>query len=188
MAGGIKAWQGLTAAGLPEAGMAFFTAAAGTDELIALAWLLEEGSRRFYSALAAMRAQPEVAGLFGTLAEAETNHKSSLLALYRDLTGKAPGPDFPRGLSAAQDADDRMEGSVRVSEALTWAGDKETADLLDLCMSLEADSYDLYIKMGRSVPGEKAKKVFEKLVAEEKAHLARMADMLDGLDLQGPDC
>ena len=46
-------------------------------------------------------------------------------------------------------------------------------------MALETDSYDLYIKMSRTVPGENAKKVFAQLVAEEKEHLARMAELLD---------
>jgi rubrerythrin len=44
-------------------------------------------------------------------------------------------------------------------------------------MALETDSYDRYIQMSRTVPGENAKKVFVQLVAEEKEHLARMAEL-----------
>jgi rhodanese-related sulfurtransferase/rubrerythrin len=179
MAGGIKAWQGRTAAGHPEAGMSFFTAAAGADELIALASLLEEGSRKFYSALAQMQSTPEAARLFGSLVKAEEHHKETLQALYREFTGREPGPDFPRGLPVAQGPDDRMEGNVNVSEALAWSQGKGTRDLLDLSMALETDSYDRYIQMSRAVPGENAKKVFVQLVAEEKEHLARMAELLD---------
>jgi sulfur-carrier protein adenylyltransferase/sulfurtransferase len=178
--GGIKAWQGGTAAGPPEAGMSFFTAAADADELIALAWLLEEGSRKFYSAVAQMQTASEAAGLFDSLVEAEERHKGTLHALYREITGREPGPDFPAGSAVAQGAEDRMEGNVNVSEALAWAAGKETRDLLELSMALETDSYDLYIKMSRTVPGENAKRVFTRLVAEEKAHLARMAKLLDG--------
>jgi rubrerythrin len=179
MAGGIKAWQGRTAAGPPEAGMSFFSAAAGADELIALAWLIEDGSRKFYSAVAQMQSAPEAAGLFSSLVKAEAHHQGALEALYREIAGREPGPDFPRGLSIAQGADDRMEGNVNVSEAIAWARGKETRDLLELSMALEIDSYDRYIKMSRTVPGENAKKVFARLVAEEKEHLARMADLLD---------
>jgi rhodanese-related sulfurtransferase/rubrerythrin len=179
MAGGIKAWQGRTAAGSPEAGMSFFTAAADADELIALAWLLEEGSRKFYSAVSLMQPAPEAAALFSSLAKAEEHHKETLEALYRDIAGREPGPDFPRGLSVAQSTDDRMEGNVSVSEALAWARGKETRELLELSVALETDSYDRYIKMSRIFPGENAKKVFAQLVAEEKAHLARMAELLD---------
>jgi rubrerythrin len=179
MAGGIKAWEGRVAAGPPEAGVAFFTPAADAGELIALAWLLEEGSRKFYSAVADMQRSPEAARLFFTLVKAEEHHKEMLWALYREIAGTEPGPDFPRNLAVAQGADDRMEGNVGVSEALAWAKGKGAQDLLEVSMALETDSYDRYIKMGMSVPGEKAQKVLTKLVAEEKEHLSRMAELLD---------
>lgn len=185
MAGGIKAWQGRTAEGPPEAGMSFFTAAAGVDEMIALAWLVEEGSIKFYSAVAQMQSAPEAAGLFSFLVKAEEHHQGALEALYREMLGREPDTDFPRGLSVAQGADDRMEGNVNVSEALAWAQGKETRDLLELSMALEINSYDRYVKMSRTVPGENAKKVFARLVAEEKEHLARMADLLDGSVAEG---
>lgn len=179
MEGGIKAWLGRTAAGPPEAGMSFFTTAADAGEMVILAWLLEEGSRKFYSAVARMQTAPESAGLFSSLVKSEKHHKGMLQALYREITGREPGPDFPGGLLIAQGAADRMEGNVSVSEALAWADGKETRDLLELSMALETDSYDLYIKMSRTVPGENAKRVFARLVAEEKEHLARMAELLD---------
>jgi len=179
IAGGIKAWQGRTASGPLGAGMSFFSAAAGVDELIALAWLLEDGSRKFYLAAAQMKSAPEAAGLFSSLVKAEESHQGTLQVLYREILGREPGPDFPGGLPVAQGIDDRMEGNVKVSEALAWAQGKETRDLLELSMALEIDSYDRYIKMSRTVPGENAKKVFARLVSEEKEHLARMADLLD---------
>lgn len=179
MAGGIKAWKGLTAAGLPEAGMSFFIMAAGAGELIALAWLLEEGSRKFYSAVAQMQTAPDASGLFNSLVKAEERHKGMLHSLYSEIMGKESGPDFPRGLPVARGTEDRMEGNVTVSKALAWAKGKEIRDLLELSMALETDSYDLYIKMSRTVPAENAKKVFTQLIAEERDHLARMAEFLD---------
>jgi rubrerythrin len=148
--------------------------------LIALAWLIEEGTRKFYFSISSqMPAASEAAGLFSSLANAEERHKGTLEALYREILGREPGPGFPAGLPVAQGIDDLMEGNVKVSEALAWVRGKETRDLLELSMALEIDSYDRYIKMSRTVPGEQAKKVFERLVAEEKEHLARMADLLD---------
>ncbi len=179
MAGGIKAWEGWVAAGPPEASVAFFTSAADAVELLALAWLLEEGSRKFYRAVADMQSSPEAVRLFLNLVNAEEHHKEMLRALYRDIAGSEPGPDFPRNLAVARGAGDRMEGNVGVSEALAWAKGKEEQDLLELCMALETDSYDRYIKMGRIVFEEKAQKVLAQLVAEEKEHLSRMAELLD---------
>ena len=53
MQGGINAWKGLVAEGAPESGMAYFSPATKPEELIALAWLLEDGSRNFYLDMAA---------------------------------------------------------------------------------------------------------------------------------------
>ena len=49
MSGGINAWEGLKAEGVPESGMAYFSDSDRLEELAALAWMLEEGSRRFYA-------------------------------------------------------------------------------------------------------------------------------------------
>jgi rubrerythrin len=177
MEGGMHAWHGLTAAGAPEAGMSFFTVGSLPEEMIALAWVLEDGSRRFYAALADMLAEGEAMKLFTDLAAAEDHHKSSLLGLYRDVTTKEPDSAFPRGVIEADE--DRMEGGVKVSEALAWAKGRDVRALLELSMALETGSYDLYIKMARRVAGEKAKQVFDRLIEEEKEHLRRMAAMLD---------
>lgn len=185
MKGGIKAWQGGTAAGPPEAGMSFFTMGTGTDELIALAWLLEEGSRKFYLAVAQMQTAPEAAELFNSLVKAEERHKGTLQALYRQIMGREPDPNFPAGLPVAQGREDRMEGNVNISEALAWAEGKEIRELLELSMELETHAYDLYIKMSRTVPAENAKNVFAQLVAEEQEHLARMAALLDRTAAEG---
>lgn len=179
MEGGIKAWRGLKAEGPPEAGMAFFSSAADAGELIGLAWLLEDGSRNFYDAVASMQSAPETARLFRSLAAAEEHHKESLRTLYRSVTSKEPDSAFPQGLAVATSDDGRMEGNVRVAEALGWAKGRSEQELLELSMALETDSYDLYIKMGRTVPGEAARTVFARLIDEEKEHLARMAELLD---------
>ncbi len=179
MAGGIKAWQGLAAAGPPEAGMSFFAMTTGADELITLAWFLEEGSRRFYSAVAQMQTVPEAVGLFNSLVKSEERHKETLKSLYREIVGREPGPDFSRRLPLAVGAEDRMEGNVTVNDALAWANGKDIQDLLELSMALETYSYDLYIKMSRAVTAGNVKNVFAQLVAEEHKHLARMAEFLD---------
>jgi rubrerythrin len=179
MAGGINAWQGLAAAGPPEAGMAFFPADAAAEQLIALAWLLEDGSRRFYASVASQLRDIEPRRLFSDLASAEKHHTESLAVLYRDLSGKTPTDGFPRDLLQAGADEDRMEGAVKVGEALAWARDSGPRDVLDLSLALETDSYDLYIKMSRVVTDERAQRVFGHLIREEKEHLARMAALLD---------
>ncbi len=170
MQGGMNAWEGLAAAGPPDAGMAVFSGKATVEELTAAAWALEEGSRRFYAAVAEKLEDADARKLFQDLVKAEDRHKASLKALYRDLAGEDLAPP---------QAGDVMEGGVPVSDALAWAGGREAAEVLDLALSLEMSSYDLYIKMGRIAPDGKPKEVFRHLVAEERQHLERMADLLD---------
>ena len=176
----MNAWEGLTGIGAPESGMAYFPETATPEELIALAWLLEEGSRTFYAAMPSLLEDATAATLFQDLANAEEHHKKSLDGLYSDLTGTAFPKDLPGSLrSPGTAAGDDMEGGVKVSEALAWAHGQSVNTVLQFGISLEANAYDLYIKMGRSVNDAKAKKVFSTLCAEEQKHLSRFADLLD---------
>lgn len=159
--------------------MAYFTIAARAEELTALAWLLEEGSRRFYEEAQRSRADSDVQKLLSGLVSAEKHHKASLENLYQTLTGSRPGQGFPSSLLPDAMPGDYLEGGVRVSEALAWAKGKSTKEFLELAMSLEAASYDLYIKMERRVEGENSKKVFGLLANEEKMHLESLASLLD---------
>ncbi|MGZ3524912.1 MAG: rhodanese-like domain-containing protein, partial [Thermodesulfobacteriota bacterium] len=77
MAGGIKAWEGLVAEGIPEAGMAYFSPATRPEEMIALAWILEDGSSKFYESLTETLDEREAKGLFQNLKRSEENHKTT---------------------------------------------------------------------------------------------------------------
>jgi rubrerythrin len=57
-----------------QLGMAYFSYNEKTETLIALAWALEEGSRRFYSGLAVSMTDVEERGLFTELISAEERH------------------------------------------------------------------------------------------------------------------
>jgi sulfur-carrier protein adenylyltransferase/sulfurtransferase len=179
MTGGIKAWEGLTAEGAPEAGMAYFTVASGPEELIGLAWALEEGSRRFYAELTRMNEDADAVRVFQGLTAAEEGHKASLAELYKDLSGIKPDSEFPGTSVATEASGDIMEGGMRVSEALTWAKGKGLQETLELAISLETNSYDLYLKMENRMEDKDAGRVFARIAKEEKNHLSRLADLLD---------
>jgi rubrerythrin len=175
MGGGISAWKGLVAGGPPDAGMAYFSDNEKTETLIALAWALEEGSRRFYAGLAESMNDHEAKNLFTDLITAEEHHKASLLALYHDAGGSGAIESLlPDGAMG-----DIMEGGVRVSEALAWTAGKDAADVLDLSISLESNAYDLYIKIERTVKDDRSKRAFGLLAEAEKHHLDRMASLIE---------
>jgi rubrerythrin len=175
MEGGIKAWNGLIAEGTPEAGIAYFSPAVRAEEMVALAWFLENGSRRFYEALADALEDGEVADLYRQLAGAEERHKATLLDLYKNFVGAAPDPAFPKSVIAAENEDDVMEGGMRVTEALQWVKGKSLTEVLELSVALEANSYDLYLNMERRLKDQPSAGVFRVLSGEEKGHLERLS-------------
>jgi rubrerythrin len=174
MEGGIRAWKGLVAEGIPEAGMAYFSPAIRPEEMIALAWLLEDGSLKFYESLAKMMEEQEAKGLFQNLKRSEENHKTTLWKMSEEISGKAPTHEFPDAVISRDPRGDVMEGGMLVSEALKWLEGKELKDILELSISLESNSYDLYLKMERKVEGHNPKQVFKALSEEEKKHLEQL--------------
>lgn len=178
MAGGIKAWNGLVAAGPPEAGLAHFPATAAPGTLIALAWYLEAGSRSFYAGLAALAKDVESGGLFERLGRAEDGHLRTLTGLYRELGGGGDAASFPQSVLPQHPADAVMEGGVAVEAALSWARDRSRVELVEYVMELETNSWDLYLRMRRAVAGAEAQRVFEVLAEEEKRHLEMLAGLL----------
>ena len=177
MQGGIRAWEGFVAEGIPRAGMAYFSPATRPEEMITLAWLLEDGSCKFYESLAKMIEEQEAKGVFQSLKRSEENHKIVLWKMYEELSGKPPPSEFPDTMMSREAAGDVMEGGMLISEALKWSKGKNLKEILELSISLETNSYDLYLKMGRKVEGRSSKQVFEKLSEEEKRHLEQLTSL-----------
>jgi len=179
MQGGIHAWKGLIAEGAPESGIAYFSPASTAEELIALAWWLENGSRQFYSELAAAIEDPEAKNLFKDLTLAEERHQASLLKLYLELSGLASDSGFPGSVISPEKEGDVMEGGIRVSEALQWVRGKSVTEILEFSLSSETNSYDLYVKMGYQIKDHRSAKVFHLLSGEEKQHLERLGALFE---------
>jgi rubrerythrin len=178
MSGGINAWNGLVASGPPEAGVAYFPDNEKPEKVVVLAWLLEEGARRFYSGVEEMLQDEKSVHLFKELGTAEVRHKERLAKLYKELfdSGAEPGTSDP---FSTEELNDVMESGMRISEALDWVKGKGIMEILDYSIAMETNSYDLYIKMERRVKEEKLKRVFSSLVQEEKTHLQRLTALLD---------
>jgi len=180
MEGGIRAWDGMVAHGVPEAGMAYFSPAADAEEIVGLAWALEEGSKFFYQGVSEhFSHDKEAQEMFSWLVSAEKSHEKHLLETYEKLAGKQP--DFVKLRSKFSNSLDGsvMEGGIPVKEALDWAKDKGISESLELAIALEVNAYDLYVKMSRAIEDKQAKLIFEKLSEEEQVHLQKLAKLLD---------
>jgi rhodanese-related sulfurtransferase/rubrerythrin len=181
MKGGIRAWKGPAAEGSPETGMAYFSEATSAEEIIALAWSLEEGMRRFYGAIEESVEEREVRVLYGELKEAEVAHQAALLDLFGTVTDKRPetGEDFFRRVLPEDEVGEVVEGGLRLSEAIAWARRKPVAEVLQFAITLEAQLYDLYWRFKGRLQEEKAKDTVRRIAEEEKKHLERLTRLLE---------
>jgi len=180
MEGGLRAWKGMVAHGLPEAAMAYFSPAANAEEIVGLAWSLEEGSKFFYQGIAEhFSDDKEAQQMFSWLVSAEENHEKHLLETYESLTGNKP--DFTKLRDKFSDSlsGSVMEGGIQVKEALAWIKDKGVSESLELAIAMEVNALDLYIKMSRAIKDKQARLIFEKLSEEEQMHLEKLAGLLD---------
>ncbi len=175
--GGITAWKGSVATGEYEAGMFLLEGRKTTEELISLAWALEDGTRLFYEKTKELVHDRDAEQVFETLKKAEEKHKTTLLGTYMQIKGMPVTDEYLQKASLAG----FMEGGVSIEEILMWlkAPDRTLQDVLELSMQVETNSLDLYIKMLHEIEDENAQKVFGVLIAEEKAHLSRLGKLLD---------
>jgi rubrerythrin len=166
--------------------MSFLDNAQSPEEYVALAWILEDGMKRFYGHIAAnISTSKDAARLFGQLATAEEHHKSELVGLYTSISGKQADPGFPYTLISGSSGDEFLEGGVALKDALGWAQGKEIIDLLELCIALETTAYDRYLVMKYQVKDADSKRVFDLLAGEEKRHLTSMTEQFDAMREEG---
>jgi rhodanese-related sulfurtransferase/rubrerythrin len=179
--GGFNAWTGLSAAGPPETGMAYFAGVEEPGDILSLAWALEEGSRRFYEEMANITEDPEVKEVYDTLKEIEKKHQKSVTDLYYEITKNVPdtaAPFYTKHLSE-NEMEQLMEGQMKLGEVLVWARQHSLREVLEYSISLEAKLYDLYFRMKGKHTEPTVNKIYSTLATEEKNHLDVFTDLLD---------
>jgi sulfur-carrier protein adenylyltransferase/sulfurtransferase len=176
--GGITAWNGQVAAGDYREGLYLLEGRKTGEELIFLAWSLEEGSRAFYEKAGEMTSDKEAKDIFSSLARAEEKHKANLHDAYKMVAGKDLGEDLPDDIHLKG----IMEGGVQVEDVIGFlkGKDRTVLDAVEVSMELETNALDLYIKMLREIEDKSAQRVFASLVEEEKRHLSMLGELLEG--------
>ncbi|MEZ4483822.1 MAG: rhodanese-like domain-containing protein [Syntrophotaleaceae bacterium] len=120
MSGGINAWEGLVAEGELQMNTAWFAPAANAGEYLALAWLLEDGTRQLYAELASRFKDSGEGDFFRRLVGAEEAHKEALRELYQGLSAGSARDDFPAALLPEPAGETMLEGGVSLADALRW--------------------------------------------------------------------
>jgi rubrerythrin len=169
------AWQGFTAAGPAEVGMAVLQGDETPVEIIILAYGMEEGLRSFYETLGSQTPDHEVSALFGKLAGIEVLHKEKLFKLYRRYD---PGVVDMEGLESKIEVE-MMEGGLTTEEfiAENRSAMKTVSDILDVAMMLEAQALDLYMRYSQKTKEPESKETLYNIAEEEKAHLEALGHL-----------
>jgi rhodanese-related sulfurtransferase/rubrerythrin len=183
MSGGIKGWNGIEVEGPPDAGTAYFAQAKDPQEILLLAWIMEEGTRRFYEIVARWESQRRLSEVFTELAAVEATHQEMLNRLLRQSAPEPEGESLQlRDLfEASENGEPVIEGQLKLKEALDWASNRQAEDILSYTMSLEAALFDLYVRLSQQFPSGQKHAVFSQLAKQEKSHLQRFAYLLEDL-------
>ncbi len=175
MNGGMDAWNGLVSKAGVDQGMYLIEGTETAAEVVALAYGLEEGSRRFYRELAEGRDLPEAKSLFETLGDAEVRHEDRLWDRYRSLPGTVgerrafEESVVPRALEGGLTPDQLL---ARYPEAV-----RAPAEALDMAMAMETDALDLYLRMADAFGDPEVRTVFLDLAEGEREHLKKLGDL-----------
>lgn len=175
MNGGINAWDGLVSQAAAGQGMYLIEGNETVDEVMALAYGLEEESRRFYGELAERSDVPEMRRLFETLRDAEIRHEDRLWERYRAL----PGQIGERRKFEENVVPRALEGGLTPDQLLTRhpGAFREYAQSLDLAMAMETDALDLYLRMAAAFDDAEIRSFFIYLAEEERGHLKKLGDL-----------
>jgi len=175
--GGIRAWDGLTAAGPEDEGMAWFRGDETLFTMLALAFGMEEGLAEFYRVVAGLREEPKVRALLERLAAVEDRHRERIWDRYRAHDTKGIDRDaFESGAEL-----EVMEGGFTTKAFLDrHAAAMETVQgTLSIAMMLEAQALDLYSRYARKSEDPVTRGVLLEVADEEKQHLAALGRLLD---------
>jgi rubrerythrin len=148
------------------------------EQLVAMAWYIEDGSQGYLDAVKNISQDNEITAILTSLIEHKAAHKESLSRLFRKISGQAANENFPTSV-LQRPPHNVMAGCVSVPEAVNWSKNKDASDILDFLMALEANTFDLYLKLGRQVASDRARTVFMQLSEEEARHLEQLSTVFE---------
>ncbi|MFC1868275.1 rhodanese-like domain-containing protein [Thermodesulfobacteriota bacterium] len=177
LAGGIKAWNGLTATGPADTGISLLREAAAPEEIIVLAYGMEEGLGGFYAAMAKRNDDTEISKLFIKLSEIEEKHKQRLFEVYLGLDESILNQEA----FESEVVTDVMEGGFTTEDFLEQnrPAMRTIPDVLNIAMMLETQALDLYLRYSQTIPDNKGRAILLDIAEEEKAHLAALGRFME---------
>jgi rubrerythrin len=158
-------------------GMMLLTGNETPQDIIYLAYGLEEGLRKFYAAASRLAIESEVSAVLVRLAEIEVRHKQKLFDLFKLVdSGDTSIESFEKKVTAGL-----MEGGFDSGSLLEDIGPnfKTAADVLNFAMMLEAQGMDLYMRYAEKSEDPKVRKILFDMADDEKAHLKSLGNLME---------
>jgi len=149
------------------------------QDIICLAYGLEEGLRKFYAASTKMAIEAEVIKVLSRLAEIEVRHKQKLFDLYKTIDSADTAIEsFEDTVSS-----ELMEGGFDPDKLLEESTGtfKNASEVLNFAMMLEAQGMDLYMRYAEKSQDPRVKEVLFTMADDEKAHLNSLGNLLENI-------
>ncbi len=170
-------WNGLKADGPVELNLDMISGDEAPEQIIRLAYGMEESLGGFYRAVKTRTQDEELARLVEMLIGAEDKHKQYLLELHKSLEPSGISPEsFEADVSSKV-----MEGGFSSDEFIRQNEKflNDIPSLLDLSMMLETQALDLYLRFADKSQNPQTKDVLYRIGDEEKGHLAALGKLRD---------
>ncbi len=176
--GGIQAWKGEKASGPGNEGMHYVKGDESLEEIIMLAYGMEEGLRGFYETMAVEYKGKESAGILEKLASIEDTHKQKLFEVYKRLN------PFVKDMETFESdiVSGMMEGGMTTEEFIKQKRPAlgTVRGVLVTAATIEIQALDLYMRYAEKMNDENSKKILYDIAEEEKVHLKELGKLLDG--------
>ncbi|MBW1992454.1 MAG: sulfurtransferase [Deltaproteobacteria bacterium] len=176
LAGGIRAYQGLKAAGPWELNLDLVRGDESPQEMLALAFGLEKALQIFYDTVRERARDQDLVALLTKLSQMEEIHQRRIWERYQVLEPQADLAAF-----AARVNTDIVEGGYNLQEFLARNQPllQTVTQVLEVAMMTETQALDLYLRLAQRSRDQAARDLLLALAEEEKAHLAALGRLLD---------
>jgi rubrerythrin len=175
--GGINAWEGQTAQGPAEFGMHILSGDETVEEIIVLAYGMEEGMWIFYETIKDNVEDASAKEIIAQLAGIEDKHKERLFSLYTNFSQSEDDLDQ----FEAKIVSTVMESGISTDEFIEQnrLAMQDIPGILNIAMALETQAFDLYSRYSQKVADKTTKDILYQIAQEEKAHLKSLGKLMD---------
>jgi rhodanese-related sulfurtransferase/rubrerythrin len=175
LSGGIKAWNSNKAIGPEDSGLDLFSGKESPQDMLIVAYSLEEGLREFYLSMAAKVNNESTRRLFAKLSGIEVKHQDRIFAEYLKISGTS----VSRQEFVEKTVFPAMEGGLTTEDYLKlYQPDLDVAEeVISLAMAIEAQALDLYQRAADRASTEESKNVLVQIAAEERSHLEQLSQL-----------